>query len=596
MSAVSSQPPAASARPVFEIGLVMAGAISAGAYTSGVVDFLLEALDQWYAAHDGNPPHDVKLRVISGASAGGMVGSILMASFGGDRLAPVHSPPPEGTESPNELYRAWVQEIDIAPLLRSEDLHGKGVRSALDCTKLHELAQHAIKVTPIAAPPFSHRRPYLADPLELIVTVANLRGVPYRLGLKGGSERMTLHADYMRFAIGANALEEPAIVLDPGDYSAEGWKLLSKAALATGAFPFALAPHGLSRPWNDYARKRWPITSYKDGKQFTEFRELIPESEDEGEVYEFLSVDGGLLNNEPFDLAHSALAPSSAGYNERSGLASDRAIIMIAPFPSAAPAKYRPPGGLLSYCGAILTTLLEQVRFNPEVLVLAADENVYSRFLVSPKRPEDFKGGNIACGALEGFGGFLHEGFRHHDFMLGRYNCQQFLKKYFTLPCGDAEGNSAGGNPLFANWDAASLREHRVSFAGYEGWELPVIPCLGTAEPALSLPDWPNYPSLKLDKLLVQIGDRYMKLGKLLVDEHTKGFVTPHLLKFTLWSQKNKALAWIHKTIIADLRNGHDIHVTRAGTTYLRPKDIAVLVAIGLAAAIAVLAVIILKP
>ena len=31
----------------FELGLVMAGAISAGAYTAGVVDFLLQALEEW---------------------------------------------------------------------------------------------------------------------------------------------------------------------------------------------------------------------------------------------------------------------------------------------------------------------------------------------------------------------------------------------------------------------------------------------------------------------------------------------------------------------------------------------------------------------
>jgi hypothetical protein len=31
----------------FDIGLVLAGAISAGAYSAGVVDFLIEALDAW---------------------------------------------------------------------------------------------------------------------------------------------------------------------------------------------------------------------------------------------------------------------------------------------------------------------------------------------------------------------------------------------------------------------------------------------------------------------------------------------------------------------------------------------------------------------
>ena len=33
----------------FRIALNMAGAVSAGAYTAGVLDFLIDALDAWYA-------------------------------------------------------------------------------------------------------------------------------------------------------------------------------------------------------------------------------------------------------------------------------------------------------------------------------------------------------------------------------------------------------------------------------------------------------------------------------------------------------------------------------------------------------------------
>ena len=38
--------PMAQNPPVFDISLCMAGAISAGAYTAGVVDFLIEALEE----------------------------------------------------------------------------------------------------------------------------------------------------------------------------------------------------------------------------------------------------------------------------------------------------------------------------------------------------------------------------------------------------------------------------------------------------------------------------------------------------------------------------------------------------------------------
>jgi predicted acylesterase/phospholipase RssA len=62
----------------YEIALVMAGAISAGAYTAGVVDYLLEALmhyqkvrKQFAEDHPGKSLHNVQIRVISGASAGG---------------------------------------------------------------------------------------------------------------------------------------------------------------------------------------------------------------------------------------------------------------------------------------------------------------------------------------------------------------------------------------------------------------------------------------------------------------------------------------------------------------------------------------------
>ena len=61
---------------LFEIGLVLAGAQSAGCYLVGVVDFLFEALDCWRDALREDPQHlpnhRVKIKIIVGAFAGGL--------------------------------------------------------------------------------------------------------------------------------------------------------------------------------------------------------------------------------------------------------------------------------------------------------------------------------------------------------------------------------------------------------------------------------------------------------------------------------------------------------------------------------------------
>lgn len=75
----------------FEIGLVMAGAISAGTYAAGVIDYLIEALDAWEEAKAWTkgtpeasqvPQHQVVIKVVTAASAGSMNGAILAVAAG----------------------------------------------------------------------------------------------------------------------------------------------------------------------------------------------------------------------------------------------------------------------------------------------------------------------------------------------------------------------------------------------------------------------------------------------------------------------------------------------------------------------------------
>ena len=72
---------------VFILGITLGGAISAGAYSAGVFDFLVQALEEWELARAREatlspadrtvPSHRVVIPVISGASAGGAVAALL---------------------------------------------------------------------------------------------------------------------------------------------------------------------------------------------------------------------------------------------------------------------------------------------------------------------------------------------------------------------------------------------------------------------------------------------------------------------------------------------------------------------------------------
>src|SRR5262245_59933100 len=109
--------------PTFELGLSLAGAISAGAYTAGVLDFLIEALDAWHA--DPENVHKVVLHNTSGASAGSVCATILAGLLQYDfphcRIPSPHLPA-SGFGADNPLFDSWVNSIDAQNLLEHRDL------------------------------------------------------------------------------------------------------------------------------------------------------------------------------------------------------------------------------------------------------------------------------------------------------------------------------------------------------------------------------------------------------------------------------------------------------------------------------------------
>ncbi|MFZ2889556.1 hypothetical protein, partial [Sulfuricurvum sp.] len=111
-----------------------------------------------------------------------------------------------------------------------------------------------------------------------------------------------------------------------------------------------------------------------------------------------------------------------------------RSVIMVDPFP-AEPLEPFTYGNktLFDMASKLFGSLKEQARFKPEEFELAADQNIFSRYLIAPSRDDAQTGHELASASVGAFGGFLSEKFRQHDFQLGRKNAQSFLMNYFYI-------------------------------------------------------------------------------------------------------------------------------------------------------------------
>jgi len=469
----------------FEIGLVLAGAVSAGAYSAGVMDFLFEALDQWHEHRKEDsdlPQHKVEVRVITGASAGGMNGAIAAAACRYS-FPPITACNAGKDGSSNPFFKAWVKSIDIERLLDVADLKNKvPLVSLLNSQCLDEIARDVIGTGGTQAAETT--RSWLADPFRLLLTVTNLQGVPYEVRFVGNTEfghEMITHADHMGFSVPVfyavrDARPDLVRLGLQNDINDSGWSTLAATTLATGAFPLALASRQLRRSGSDYDY-RFIFPHALDGLVYS--RAKIKDRD----PYSFVAVDGGAMNNEPFGLAHTELAGLS-GQNPRKGSEADRAIIMIDPFTDPRGGEPARDTSVAKVALRLADAFKTQARFRQIDLTLAAADDVYSRFMIAPRRssngrPESVSGRRaIASGGMGAFLGFFCEAYREHDYMLGRRNCQAFLRNWFVLPSNNPLFKAASGDDEF---ESGTREDHRQ-----------IIPLVGTAAKEQKLPAWPS--------------------------------------------------------------------------------------------------------
>ncbi len=482
---------------VFHVGLCLAGAVSAGAYTAGVMDYLIQALEDWESkrGQPGVPSHRVKIPVIGGASAGGMTG-IVTASTINNPIPPVSIAPADFSQpiTQNKFYHTWVDltHDDMFPLLlETSDIKTEQIYSLLNSSFIDEIAQRVIQVDNTNW----IQRKYIDDHLKVFTTLSNLQGLPFDISFNSNAPGVSKyivwhHNDYACFGLNRAA----------NDYAHDGWipldfrnnvngQLASQAAMATGAFPLGLRARGIKRN-SDYVNdNQWLRKITKDNP-------VLPPT------YQSINVDGGLINNEPFEKVRDVLSDITqqkdpATYNDYNQFKST--VLMVDPFPSEA-SNFDSSDKLSTVISNTLSAMVSQCRVKSTDLEQAMDSTKAGQFLIAPVRTVLQKDGTskkeqgskaIACGSLHGFGGFLHKEFRLHDYFLGRANCEKFLRDHFAVP-------ATSTNSITEGYAHLSEDERKKFYSQvYEHPELPIIPILTPRQPHKYLPrfssgsDWP---------------------------------------------------------------------------------------------------------
>ncbi len=474
----------------FEFALVLGGTVSAGAYTAGAVDFLIEALDCFTAAKargDG-PRHDVVLKLITGTSGGGVNAAIAARALAYDFPHVEQATPASAQHTGNPFYDVWINTLRLDRFLDPSDVKGN-VKSLLNGAAIDDGAAQIVAFSPGA----SRARPWVAAPLRAILTVTSLRGVPYLtdLGNKLGQTYVD-HADYARFAfvypgqqLGDPRPDEQTLCFGAEHLpQATSWDEFSQFARATAAFPAGFPARALTRPTDHY---RYRVVAYPSGPgsattyivRVPDWNSMVPSgAADVPDNWDFLAVDGGATDNEPIALARAALA-GLLNRNPRDPAKANRAVWLIDPFAGRAALGPQGQAPFPSELGAIVTTLTQQTRYDSADLLMATDPNVFSRFMLSPARGELTGGDAIASGGVGAFIGFACPAFMRFDYLLGRANCQKFLREEFVL---------SGANPLFNNWTA----DQRARFRTSDPEELlPIVPLLDSAAVSKALDPWP---------------------------------------------------------------------------------------------------------
>jgi len=516
----------------FELGLVLGGTVSAGAYTAGALDLLVQALDDYYARFGGAPPHAIKLRLAAGSSGGAVCASILGVSINRtySHLSTADAPANQaglnqagGGPAENKFWDLWVNRFEFLPMLDTDDLNaaipdtsGGAVQHVPSLLNGKVIDAGSTMIVQYAQAPGTVTRPWAAAPFRVATTVCNLRGIPYTvqgipaIGTYTGAAYIE-HDDYAWFALpnvvgtdsghdnGQRRPDEFWVSSNAVAGISVSYQKLGDFARASGAMPVGLPSRTLSRPAEHYLYRPYARVDDQGDPQIAwpdpDFSELGDVAH--GMDYGFTGVDGGTLNNDPVKIAHQALT-GIAQHNPRAPAEANRAILLIDPLADQ-PGPLSGVGlSLVATLGALVGNFVGGARYLTSDLDLFQDQDVFSRFQLVPTRtgldgkpipgdlaPRDTNG-NPAVGeaALAGtdlaaLAGWCARPFRVHDFLLGRLNMAAHLRHEMLL---------TGDNPVFDGWSFDQRADACVDIGGNRIAITPLTPPKSYWLPVVPLP------------------------------------------------------------------------------------------------------------
>ncbi len=254
--------------PIKRLALTIAGAVSLGSYEAGAMFEILDAIRQHnQAIAEGAAGSLIYVDVITGASAGGMTGTILAQKllFNGPAfLGPYDNP----------LFNTWVKQIDLTGL--DDTSQDPATLSVFSSNRIEKIAADTLTadLTPDGKSVADHGPHAAIDPakgIRLGLALTNLNGLNCGVPLKpDGVFQYTNFSDQLLRTVDSTS-RDIAI-----------WQELREAAVACGAFPVAFRTKDLLRSQADYSSEVWPATT---------------------PTATFTYSDGGILQNQPLGMA-----------------------------------------------------------------------------------------------------------------------------------------------------------------------------------------------------------------------------------------------------------------------------------------------------